>query len=238
MGLVALVTGGNKGIGYAIVKELAKSQGIETVILTARDVTRGQEAVKKLQNEEGLKNIVFEQLDVSNLESIDDFGKKILEKYHKIDILVNNAGIYPERVSFLDTNLELVKKTFDTNTLGPLKLCQNFVPKMKEQNFGRIVNVSSGAGQLSDMNGTSVAYRFSKVSLNALTRIINDEMKNFNILCNTMCPGYVKTDMTGGENSKAPRTPEQAAVSAVWLATLPADGPRGKFFRDKNELPW
>jgi NAD(P)-dependent dehydrogenase (short-subunit alcohol dehydrogenase family) len=203
-GRIAVVTGGNKGIGYAIVKGLAKYEGIKTVILAARSPEKGEEAVAKLAKDEGISNVVFEQLDVADLKNIEDFGKRVLTKYQKVDILVNNAGIGIDfGVSFLNADFNTILQTFQTNTLGPLKLAQIFVPVMKAQNYGRIVNISSGTGQLSDMNGKHIAYRFSKVSLNCLTRVINDEMKDVNILCNTMCPGFVKTDMTGGENSKA-----------------------------------
>jgi len=234
---IAVVTGGNKGIGFAIVKGLAKTD-LSTVILSARDTKKGEESVKKL-HEEGLKNVVFEQLDVADMNSIEEFSKRVLDKYQKVDILVNNAGIGKDfGVPFLDANFDLIKETMQTNVYGPTRLCQLLLPKMKEQNYGRIVNVSSGTGQLSDMNGKHVAYRFSKVCLNALTRIINDEFKSYNILVNSMCPGFVKTDMTGGEHSKAKLTPEEGADTAIWLATLPDDGPRGGFFRKRTSIPW
>jgi len=109
---------------------------------------------------------------------------------------------------------------------------------MIKNNYGRIVNISSGAGQLTEMNGKNPAYRFSKVALNALTRIINDETKGQNILANSYCPGFVKTDMTGGVNSRATRTPEEGADTGIWLATIPDDGPRGGFFRNRATIAW
>jgi len=234
---VCVVTGSNKGIGLSIVKGIAKTE-VGTVILCSRDIQRGEEAVKALHNE-GLKKVVFEQLDVADMKSIEDFCKRTLEKYGKVDILVNNAGIGKDfAVPLLQANFDIIKETMQVNTYGPTRLCQLLIPKMVEQNFGRIVNVSSGTAQLSDMNGKHVAYRFSKVAINALTRIINDEYKDKNILANSMCPGFVKTDMTGGEKSPAKLTPEEGADTAVWLATLPDDGPRGGFFRRKAVIPW
>src|SRR3989338_11173398 len=122
----------------------------------------------------------------------------------------------------------------ETNVYGPLLLCQAIIPLMKKNNYGRIINLSSGLGQLSEMNGGHPAYRVSKTAINALTRILNDELKGENILVNSVCPGWVKTDMGG---PGATRPVEEGAGTAVWLADLPADGPRGKFFRDKNEIP-
>jgi NAD(P)-dependent dehydrogenase (short-subunit alcohol dehydrogenase family) len=106
---------------------------------------------------------------------------------------------------------------------------------MKKNNYGRVVNMSSGMSQLSDMNGGYPGYRISKTSINALTRILNDELQSYNILVNSVCPGWVKTSMGGPQ---ATRSVEQGAETAVWLATLPDDGPRGKFFRDRKEIPW
>src|SRR3989338_10866458 len=120
----------------------------------------------------------------------------------------------------------------ETNVYGPLLLCQAIVPLMKKNNYGRIVNLSSGLGQLSDMNGGYPAYRVSKAAINTLTRIVADEVKNQNILINSMCPGWFKTDM-GGPN--ATRSIPEGADTAVWLATLLDNGPRGKFFRDRKE---
>eukprot|EP01114_Cavostelium_apophysatum_P012899 TRINITY_DN3002_c0_g1_i1.p1 TRINITY_DN3002_c0_g1~~TRINITY_DN3002_c0_g1_i1.p1 ORF type:complete len:246 (-),score=43.78 TRINITY_DN3002_c0_g1_i1:615-1352(-) len=241
---IALVTGGNKGIGFAICKQLAAFAEIQ-VVLGSRDEGRGSEAVQKL-SELGFKNVESVQLDVSDDASIEKAIQSVLSKHKKIDILVNNAGIVGETwgKSFLETNFKDIEKVYRTNTLGPLRLCQLVVPVMRENKYGRIVNVSSGAGQLSDMNGKTVPYRLSKVSLNAITRIVHDENKDHNILINSMCPGAIPTDIAGikpgtplptGINWK---TPDQGADTAVWLATLPDDGPRGLFWRERKQLPW
>jgi len=233
---IALVTGANKGIGFAIAKALAGVPNIH-VIIGSRDQSRGIEAVDKLR-QAGFQNVETVVLDVSKLESIENCVKEITSKHNKIDILVNNAGISGKDIgkSFLDTDFSIIQETLQINTLGPLRLCQLVVPLMKQSNYGRIVNVGSGLGQLNDMNGKHVSYRFSKVSLNALTRIVSDETKEFNILVNVYCPGFVQTDMTRGTPAK--KTPDEAAVTGLWLATLPDDGPRGRFFREKQEIAW
>jgi NAD(P)-dependent dehydrogenase (short-subunit alcohol dehydrogenase family) len=128
-----------------------------------------------------------------------------------------------------------VLETFKTNTLGPLQLIQAVVPHMKARGYGRIVNLSSGAGQLADMGGGFPAYRMSKAALNALTRIAAAELGPGDIKINAMCPGWVKTAMGG---PGATRSVEKGAETAVWLATLPADGPTGGFFRDRKPIPW
>jgi NAD(P)-dependent dehydrogenase (short-subunit alcohol dehydrogenase family) len=138
-------------------------------------------------------------------------------------------------ISVFDAKVETLRKTMETNVYGPLQLIQALVPLMKEHDYGRIVNVSSGMGQLTDMGGGYPGYRLSKTSLNALTRIFANELNGTHILINTMCPGWVKTDMGG---PGATRTPEQGVDTMVWLATLPNDGPTGAFFRDRKPIPW
>jgi len=234
---IAVVTGGNKGIGFAICKGLAVLPGYH-VVLASRDLERGSRAIAEL-SKAGITNVEAEQLDVSDADSIKAFAQRVLHKHGRVDVLVNNAGIFPEiGVSVLKADPASVLTTFHTNTLGPLQLIQAFVPGMVERNYGRVVNVSSGAGQLSDMNGRHPGYRVSKVSLNALTRIVADEFKSANLLVNSICPGYVRTDMTGGESSRSTRTPEEGADTAIWAATLPDDGPRGGFFRNRMPIPW
>lgn len=128
-----------------------------------------------------------------------------------------------------------INRAMTTNVYGPLLMSQALVPLMKKNNYGRVVNISSGLGQLSDMGGGYPAYRISKTAINALTRMFAGELKDDNILVNSMCPGWVKTDMGGPD---APRDVQEGADTAVWLATLPDNGPRGKFFRDRQEIPW
>lgn len=191
---------------------------------------------------EGL-DVVFQPLDVASETSIADLGAFIHSRCGRVDILVNNAGVYLDihgtedvgGASVFNTSLKTLSTTLKTNLYGPLLLAQELVPLMKQQHYGRIVNVSSGMGQLSDMEGKSPAYRISKTALNALTRILAAETRGANILVNSVCPGWVRTDI-GGPNAE--RTAEQGAVGIVWAATLPDDGPSGGFFRDGQSIPW
>lgn len=239
---VAVITGASRGIGLAAVELLAKQNPEWTVVLCARSEQAGQERVTELKGK-GLNNVVAHQLDVSSDDSVKSFGEWVKSTYGRIDVLVNNAGITSDdRGPFLESSLEKVREVFETNTLGPLRMCQTFVPLMKERNYGRIINVSSGMGQLSEMNGTAVPYRLSKVSLNALTRIVGEEVKSFNIHVNSMCPGFVDTDMlrdyTKGNVPATAITPEQGADTIVWLATQGDDGPRSGFFRRRAPVAW
>lgn len=236
---IAVVTGANRGIGFEICRQLAK-KGI-LVILTSRDEAKGLSACKKLAKEE--LNLKYHQLDVMQASGINQLAQFLAKEYSRCDILINNAGVFldakqPDETKFpsvFSAELDTLRATMETNVYAPLLLCQAIIPLMKQNHYGRIVNLSSGLGQLSDMNGGYPAYRISKTAINALTRILNDELQGSNILVNSMCPGWVKTDM-GGPN--APRSVEEGADTAVWLATLPDGGPRGKFFRDRKEIPW
>jgi NAD(P)-dependent dehydrogenase (short-subunit alcohol dehydrogenase family) len=233
---IAVVTGANRGIGFEIVRQLAK-KGLH-VILTSRDKNKGEEAVRKLKSQN--LDVDYLQLDVTSSKSIDEFVQELKQKYSRCDVLVNNAGIFPNNSdhteqSIFDSNLEDIHKAMTTNVYGPLMLCQRIAPLMKKNNYGRIVNMSSGMGQLTDMNGGFPAYRISKTTINALTRILSDELRGTNILVNSMCPGWVKTDMGG---AGATRSVEEGADTAVWLATLPDGGPSGKFFRDRKQIAW
>lgn len=230
---VALVTGGNRGIGLEICRRLAQ-HGL-TVVLTARDAAKGKAAVKALQD--GGLDVEFQRLDVTSCRSIRACAATVAERRGRIDVLVNNAGVLldPRGSRFLDSKLDTYRDTLETNFFGPLQLAQSVVPLMKAKRYGRIVNLSSGLGQLEDMGAGTPAYRVSKTALNALTRVLAAEFRESNILVNSMCPGWVKTGM-GGDH--APRTPAQAAETAVWLATLPDDGPTGGFFRDRKPVAW
>ena len=233
---IALVTGANRGIGLEIVKQLSRA-GLMSV-LGSRDVAKGREAAAKLASE-GLEPPAVE-LDVTNEESIRAAVDEVLRLFGRIDVLVNNAGILregftAEETSVLEVSADLAMETYLTNTVGPLRLIQAVVPIMQKGEYGRVVNISSGAGQLSDMGAGFPAYRMSKAALNALTRVTAAELGPAPIKVNAMCPGWVRTDM-GGPN--ATRGVDKAAETAVWLATLPETGPTGGFFRDKASIPW
>ncbi len=233
---IAVVSGANRGLGFEACRQLARL-GLQ-VVLTSRDSSKGEAAANELKSE-GLA-VAYHPLDVTNWETIDTLQQFLRQEFGGVDVLVNNAGILPdppepEEASVFNAKVNTLRSAMDVNVYGALRLCQTLIPLMKERNYGRVVNVSSGMGQLSEMNGGYPAYRLSKTALNALTRIFADELKGTNILVNSVCPGWVKTDMGGAD---APRTPEQGVETIVWLATLPDGGPTGGFFRDKQPFSW
>lgn len=235
---IALVTGGNRGIGREIARQLAL-KGIK-VLIGCRDVDKGRNTVEQLSNE-GIA-IGLKVLDVNNPDSIIQMMNSIKKEHGRLDILVNNAGIILDRgTSILTVKENIMKETFETNYFGALNLIQAAVPLMKEHNYGRIVNVSSGLGSfevhqgLLGLGGSSSAYRISKTMLNALTCLVAHEVTDMDIKVNAVCPGRVQTDM-GGTN--APQTVAEGADTAVWLATLDEDGPNGGFFRNRMEAQW
>jgi NAD(P)-dependent dehydrogenase (short-subunit alcohol dehydrogenase family) len=235
---IALVTGANRGLGLETCRQLA--QGGARVILTARDAAKGEKAAQSLQNA-GL-DVHFQVLDVTDAGSIAALHEFVLSQYGRLDILVNNAGVFldPYRdsaaaASIFNARIETLRESMETNLYGPLCLCQTFIPAMRAQNYGRVVNVSSGMGQLTDMNGCCPGYRTSKTALNALTRIFADELQGTDVLINSVCPGWVRTDMGGSE---ATRDIPEGADTIVWLATLPSGGSSGGFFRDRQVIPW
>lgn len=232
----ALVSGANRGIGFEIVRQLARL-GVLAVI-GARDTDEGVAAAEKLKPE-GL-DVPVVGLDVNSEDSAVNAVAEVKRIYGRLDILVNNAAILIDepggfKASLFDLKADTLRRTMETNLLGPVRLIQAGAPLMREQGYGRIVNISSGAGQLSDMGSGYPAYRMSKSALNALTRIAAAELSGGNIKVNAMCPGWVRTDMGG---PTAERSPEEGADTAVWLATLGDDGPTGGFFRDRKPIAW
>jgi NAD(P)-dependent dehydrogenase (short-subunit alcohol dehydrogenase family) len=232
-GRVAIVTGANRGIGLEICRQLAR--GGNRVVLTSRDAAKGKAACQSL-SDAGL-TVTYCKLDVTSPRSIGALAAFVQNKFGRADILVNNAGVMLDArgTRFLDSELATYRTTFDTNVWGPLLLAQALLPLMQTHHYGRIVNVSSGLGQLAGMENSTPAYRMSKTALNALTCIVAAEAKGANVLVNAACPGWVRTDMGG---AGAPRSVEQGADTAVWLATLPDDGPTGGYFRDRKPIPW
>ena len=230
---LAVVTGGNRGIGYEICRQLAR-KGLR-VLLTSRDAEKGRAAHKKLEKE-GL-DVLHHRLDVAVPASVAALAGYIESEYARVDVLVNNAGISVDKrsTSVLREKEDIFRVTLETNFYGALRMCQALAPLMQKNHYGRVVNLSSGLGQLDDMGDGTPAYRVSKTALNALTRMVAKAVEGDNILVNSMCPGWVRTDMGG---AGAPRSVEQGAETAVWLAMLPHDGPTGGFFRDKKPIPW
>jgi NAD(P)-dependent dehydrogenase (short-subunit alcohol dehydrogenase family) len=234
---IALVTGANRGIGFEVCRQLAQSSPSDnfTVLLTTRNSTKGEAAVKQL-TEQGL-NIFFHRLDVSDVNDIKQISLDVINQYGRLDVLVNNAAIlYDSWQSATDADLDIVSKALSTNLYGPWLLCQTFIPLMKKNGYGRIVNVSSGAASLHYMDETSraPAYSISKVALNALTRKLASELKGTGILINSVDPGWVATDMGGFGG----RPVKEGAKGIVWAATLPDSGPSGGFFYDGKPEPW
>jgi NAD(P)-dependent dehydrogenase (short-subunit alcohol dehydrogenase family) len=230
---IALVTGANKGIGLEIVQQLAKA-GFR-VLLTARERQRGEEASRKLQ-QDGLR-VEFLQLDVTDETSIDRLAKELVSQIDHLDVLVNNAGILLDapNASVLEVEPTVILQTLQTNTLGPLRLTQKLVPLLVKSDRGKVINVSSGGGQLTDMSDWAPAYSLSKTALNAVTGMMAAALKDKHIAVNSICPGWVRTDMGG---SNASRSVQQGADTVTWLATeAPADL-TGKFLRDREIIPW
>jgi NAD(P)-dependent dehydrogenase (short-subunit alcohol dehydrogenase family) len=226
---VALVSGGNRGIGREVARQLA-NKGIR-VVIGSRDLGKGEAVAKELGD-----GVVATQLDVTDEESIRSAISFVERELGRLDVLVNNAGIADGwSGTAAEADFDRVKEILETNLFGAWRLAKVALPLMRKNGYGRIVNVSSGMGQLSDMGGHSPGYRVSKTGLNALTRMLTAELQGENILVNSVCPGWVRTDM-GGENAR--RSVEQGADTPVWLATLSDDGPTGGFFRDRQPIPW
>lgn len=227
-----LVTGGNRGIGLAICQGLA-DRGMH-VIMGSRDEANGEEAAASIREQGG--SVRVEPIDVAEPESIEACAERLETDDVTVDVLVNNAGIYPE-ADALDVSLDQLDRAWTINTRGPWLLVQAFVPGMIERGYGRVVNMSSGSGSFGEgLDPDHAVYAASKSALNVLTMTLDDALPDgLDVKVNSMCPGWVHTRMGGEE---APRTPEEGADTALWLATLPADGPSGGFFRDRERIPW
>jgi NAD(P)-dependent dehydrogenase (short-subunit alcohol dehydrogenase family) len=231
---IALVTGGNRGIGFESCRQLARS-GF-TVLLTARDPSNGNTAVNKLVNDEGL-DVIFYLLDVTNKDHIKNVSRQVEQQYGSLSVLINNAAIlYDTWQHAIDVDLKVVNQAIDTNVYGPWRLCQAFIPIMKRNGHGRIVNVSSLGGSLHYMQeGGTPAYSISKAALNVLTRRLAAELQGTGILVNSIDPGWLATDMGGPGGGPV----EEGVRGIIWAATLPEDGPSGGFFNaDGRPVPW
>ncbi|MES9923405.1 MAG: SDR family oxidoreductase [Candidatus Thiodiazotropha endolucinida] len=232
---VAIVTGANRGLGLETSRQLARLG--HHVLMTSRNEVDGQAAQQMLLNE-GL-DVSYHPLDVRSEASVLAVVQHFRQHHKRLQILVNNAGIFPDpspedsASSIFNAEIENVLNGFDTNTLGPLRLCQALIPLMDGE--GCVVNVSSGMGQLSEMGGCCPSYRLSKTALNALTRIFSEELKQTQIKINSICPGWVRTDMGGKEASLS--IPE-GVEGIIWAATLADDGPSGGFFRFGKPIEW
>lgn len=230
---LAMVTGGNRGIGLEIARQLLMNDLF--VVVGCRSQEKCDAALDALGGDGD--TVAAYLLDVNDTTSVRAFVERVDRQHGKPGVLVNNAGVYPEsqegRVE--DTSTSLWRETFETNLFGAVRMCREVLPHMRKLRYGRIVNVSSGLGQLQQMAEGSPAYRVSKAALNALTRTLAAEVAGSGILVNSMSPGWVETDMGGPD---APRDVVEGADTAVWLALLPSNGPTGQFFRDRKAIPW
>jgi NAD(P)-dependent dehydrogenase (short-subunit alcohol dehydrogenase family) len=225
----ALVTGTNRGIGLEVGRQLA-DLGL-SVILTARDRGLGEAAAAELAT--GGRSVRFEALDVADPGAAAALAERLARDGVAVDVLVNNAGVYPAgRV--LDTTDEAMAEALAVNYWGAFHCCRAFVPGMVAGGYGRVVNVSSGAGSFDDGIPGPAAYGISKAALNALTLKLALEVPDA-VKVNAVCPGWVRTRM-GGDG--APRDVARGAETVVWAATLRDDGPSGGFFRDRRSIPW
>jgi NAD(P)-dependent dehydrogenase (short-subunit alcohol dehydrogenase family) len=228
---VVLVTGANRGIGLEVCRQLGQRGYV--VVLGSRDRERGAVAAARLRGE-GL-DIEGCQLDVADAASVEAAVERIRREHGRLYALVNNAAIlYDTWQRGIDADLDQAREAFETNVLGAWRMVQAALPLLRASPTARIVNVSSGAGALTDMGGGTPAYRTSKAALNALTRVLAAELRAERILVNAICPGWVATDMGGAGG----RPVSDGAAGIVWAVELPDDGPTSGFFRDGRPIAW
>ena len=228
----ALVTGANKGIGFEVARQLAE-RGFR-VFLGARNTEAGLSAAARIASENPGET-TFVRIDVSDSASVAGAVQEVAASTDHLDVLVNNAGIVVDGDShILTTTDELLRETLETNTLGPLRVTRAFVPLLEKARAPRVINVSSGAGQLDGgADGWAPAYCISKTALNGVTSQLAHGLPKFAVNC--VCPGWVRTDMGG---SSAPRSVEQGADTIVWLATDAPHTLTGQYLRDRKPMPW
>ncbi|MCC7009770.1 MAG: SDR family NAD(P)-dependent oxidoreductase [Acidobacteria bacterium] len=230
---VALVTGANRGLGFETARQLL-ARGL-VVVLTGRDIRALERARRSLPDADQHRAIVV-AMEVTSVDSIAEARQAVTALAGRIDIVVNIAAIL---VGEHDAPLSIAARdyrgTVETNLFGVIEVCRAFVPAMAHAGYGRVVNVSSGAGQLATMSAYAPAYSISKAAVNAFTRVLADSYRGDGVLVNAADPGWVRTDMGG---RSAPRSVQEGADTVVWLATLPDGGPTGGFFRDRRAIDW
>ena len=231
MARIVLVTGGNRGIGREVVRQVV--EGGDTALLGARNIVQAREVAATLGDGAGRCEIV--PLDVADPAGIVRAARHITNTHGRLDVLVNGAAIhYDTRQSGVDADLRIVEEALQTNLLGAWRVTQAFLPLLRRSAHPRIVNVSSEGGSLASMGGGTPAYSVSKAALNALTRVLADELRSDGVLVNAVCPGWTATDM-GGHGG---RPVADGAASVMWAVDLPDGGPTGGFFRDGRTVPW
>lgn len=230
---LTLITGAAKGLGYETARLLAKRG--HHVLIGARDATRGQAAAESLSD---FGQVEFISLDITDADSISKAQQTIKHQHGRLDGLINNAAILMDHYQgTAATTTEQLTLTLQTNVIAVHAMIQAFVPLLRQSEFARVVNVSSGAGQLTEMLGSTwaPAYQISKAALNAVTRLWATELHPDGIPVNSVCPGWCRTDM-GGDS--APRTPEQGAADIAWMLTDVPRDTTGQFFRNREEIAW
>lgn len=226
---IALVTGGNRGIGFAIAQGL-QAQGYR-LIVTARSLDKAQAAAAKL----GVTTIPLE-LDISSDRSIEQAAATLKQNIERLDVLVNNAGIYPDsNVDILTTTRDLLALGMNTNVFGTILTVQAFLPLLEQSSDPRVINISSGMGALDGLTTTAPSYCLSKLALNGATIMLAQSLESKGIVVNAICPGWVKTDMGG---TSAPRSPQEGADTVIWLATEASRDENGKFWRDRQVIAY
>jgi len=226
----ALVTGANKGIGREVAQQLA-AKGFH-VFVGARNAKAGRKAAEEIAKQ---GKATFLEIDVADNGSVSTAAREFSDIEDRLDVLVNNAGIIVDGDdAILETSDDLVRKTLETNTLGPLRVTRAFVLLLRKSKAPRVINVSSGGGQLTGgADGWAPAYCISKTALNGVTVQLAAALPKFAV--NSVCPGWVRTDM-GGAN--ATRSVQEGADTIVWLASEAPQDLTGKFLRDRKEIPW
>lgn len=229
---VALITGANRGIGRAIARELAVRRF--HVVVGARDQNGGNDAVREIRQAGGTASYL--PLDVGDSDGIREAARTFADISDRLHVLVNNAAIYPDdAITVLTLTRSRLRDTFETNTFGPLEIAQTFLPYLRRAQAARIINISSGYGQLGGLAPDAPSYSLSKLALNGMTLMLAAALEADTIAVNSMCPGWVRTDMGG---PGATRPVEQGADTAVWLADDASQKLTGKFFRDRKEIAW
>jgi NAD(P)-dependent dehydrogenase (short-subunit alcohol dehydrogenase family) len=245
MSKIVLITGANRGIGFAAARAFGRSGA--TVVVCGRDLARAEDAAERLSHE-GIDAEPL-QLDVDSVASVRAAAVEVDRRHGRVDVLVNNAGILPEATDgsaheFVD--LDVFAATYRTNVFGPVAVIDAFLPLVRKSEKGRIVNVSSRVGSLVDQTDAGSpyyamvlpAYQSSKAALNAVTVALSKQLADTPIKVTSVCPGFVQTDLTPISREQAPLTADQAAAVVVAAGTLPPDAPTGTFVDASGPVPW